>query len=232
MLPPLSRSLVRQVDHDAVTQLGIPSLLLMENAARGVCEFVRGLSKVDRILILCGYGNNGGDGLAVARLLAAHGLLPEVFLITGGRALSADAMANLEMLTRSGLTVAIDEEVRLQAALDSTGATDLLIDALLGTGIQGPVRAPFCDVISQINASPARTLSVDIPSGLDCDTGQPHGLCVRAAWTITFVSEKIGFTRSESREWTGDVYVCPIGIPEMWLRQWLELQPFAAARPV
>lgn len=214
----LSREAVRQVDQLAMDQLGIPGLLLMENAARGVCQQIQNSGPWRRIVIACGHGNNGGDGLAIARLLAAEGQAAEVLLIRAGRKLSADAQANLDFLVRSGLPV--QEAVNEVAGLipKSLTAADLIVDCLLGTGMRGVVRAPFADLIEQINASSAQILAVDVPSGMDCDSGEPCGCCVRADRTVTFVAAKQGFAGATAAQWTGEVTVCQIGIPQSWLQ--------------
>ena len=214
----LSREQVRRLDQDAVQQLGLPSLLLMENAARGLCESILQLRQqaAGRIVIAAGAGNNGGDGLAAARLLAAEGVLAEVLLFRCGRSLSADAAANLCFLQRAGLLVCECDEQQSGAVFAGLGAADLIVDALLGTGVRGAPQEPVAGVIRQINASGARVLSVDLPSGLDCDLGTAAGECVRADWTVTFAAMKRGFLREESRKWTGVVQVCQIGIPLGW----------------
>ena len=97
---------------------------------------------------------------------------------------------------------------------------DLIIDALLGTGIRGTVRTPFFEIIQAVNESNAKVLAVDVPSGLDCDLGTPCGVCVRADRTVTFVARKIGFLVSDAQEFIGEVEVCHIGIPQEWLTRW------------
>jgi len=214
----LSREQVRRLDQDAVQQLGLPSLLLMENAARGLCAAILQLRQqaAGRIVIAAGAGNNGGDGLAAARLLAAEGVLAEVLLFRCGRSLSADAAANLCFLQRAGLLVCECDEQQSGAVFAGLGAADLIVDALLGTGVRGAPQEPVAGVIRQINASGARVLSVDLPSGLDCDLGTAAGECVRADRTVTFAAMKRGFLREESRKWTGVGQVCQIGIPLGW----------------
>lgn len=215
----LSQEALRQVDQLALEQLGIPGLLLMENAARGVCRQIQTTGPWRRIVIVCGYGNNGGDGLAVARLLAAEGQAAEVLLIRAGRRLTPDAQANLDFLARSGLPVQQTSDEVAELIPGSLTASDLIVDCLLGTGIQGAVRPPFADVIRQINASDAQVLAVDVPSGMNCDSGEPCGCCVRADWTVTFVAAKQGFAAANAEQWTGAVTVCQIGLPQSWLQR-------------
>ncbi len=223
-LPSLFRSLtrneVREIDKKAMEELGIPGLVLMENAARGAADLLRAHNPVGRIVILCGPGNNGGDGLAMARLLAAEGIFVEVWLVRAGKSLSADAASNLDFLRKAEVPVFNSEDQPLQLCLPQLSPEDWIVDALLGTGMTGDVRSPFSELIALINQSKARVLAVDLPSGLDCDTGQPLGCCVRASLTATFVAVKSGFESAAAVEWTGKVCVCHIGIPRQWLNHW------------
>ncbi len=217
----LSRNQIRRVDIDAVAALGIPSLLLMENAARGVCSVVIADSPWKSVTILCGPGNNGGDGLAVARLLAASGIDAEVILIRGGKTLSADAAANLGFLMKAGLSVEELETDEVTSRLQLIGKQDLIIDALLGTGVRGIVEDPFAGIIKAINVSAASVIAVDVPSGLDCNLGLPCGVAVRAYKTVTFVAMKHGFLNPAAAEYTGVVEIRHIGIPRVWLEKWI-----------
>lgn len=216
----LTRDQVRRLDQDAIRLLGIPGLLLMENAARGVCRAIAQSGPWQRILIVAGHGNNGGDGLAVARLLAAEGILAEVFLVSGNRVLSSDAQTNFDILIRSGMVVRQPDAAELRVALRGLSERDLIVDALLGTGIRGEVVSPYVEAIQEINQSGAAVLAVDLPSGMDCDTGAVRGVCVRADRTVTFVARKRGFGFSGADRFTGTVEVCSIGIPRLWLQSW------------
>ena len=220
--PVLTREESRRIDRLAVEQLSIPSLLLMENAARGVADVIRAL-KPGRIIILCGPGNNGGDGLATARLLAADDIGSDVILVTGGKSLSADAQANLQMLTASGFEVhSGDDTAALFELLSQLNPRDVIIDALLGTGVRGAVRSPYAEIISRVNASAAATVAVDVPSGMDCDTGTADGACVAASHTVTFVGLKSGFLSEAAQQRTGRITVAHIGIPAVWVRSILK----------
>lgn len=215
----LPTELIRRIDAAAVGELGIPGLLLMENAARCVCDVIVRRGPWDRITILCGHGNNGGDGLAVARLLAALNIDSQICLVSGEKPLSPDAQANLSFLTNSGLSVDRPDVSALDAELKLLTAQDLIVDALLGTGIRGTVASPFFDVIESANASSAFRLAIDVPSGLDSETGLPCGITIRAGVTVTFVAKKRGFQLPESREFTGPIEVGHIGLPESWIRR-------------
>jgi len=220
MFKSLSCREVRQLDVDAVQHLGMPSLLLMENAARGVVEEIQRLEPWTSITIVAGPGNNGGDGLAIARLLGAMGKNVKVLLIRHGKTLSTDTSENLKFLVNSGIQVEEPKIDELRVHCDSLTEKDLIVDALLGTGIRGTVNPALAEVIRGINDSRAQVLSVDVPSGLDCDQGLPCGDCVRAQTTVTFVSYKQGFLQVNAHEFTGTIKVCHIGIPQRWLEQW------------
>lgn len=221
-LPPLTFDEVRQVDRDAIEQLGIPGLLLMENAARGACQVIHRLGPFRRIVIVAGPGNNGGDGLAIARLLAADSIPSETLLIRGGKNLSADAASNHSFLLRSGIPLTDGSAQDVGTLFQGLTPQDLIVDAILGTGIRGVVASPFSDVIYSVNQSSANVLAVDLPSGMNGDTGLPCGICVQADHTVTFVAEKTGFQKPEARQLTGPVTVCPIGLPQAWLAQWYD----------
>jgi hydroxyethylthiazole kinase-like uncharacterized protein yjeF len=220
MLRAFSSAEIRRVDQDAVRELGIPSLLLMENAARGVCERIQQAGEWRSITILAGSGNNGGDGLAIARLLAARGICSRVFLIRNGKDLSEDASHNFRFLKNCGIPVEELSPDALQEFIVSLSDQDLVVDAMLGTGTRGPLRSPFAEVVEQLNCSCAMVLAVDIPTGFDCDTGCTIGPCVRADWTVTFVGLKNGFLHHSASEYTGVIWISDIGLPLKWLREW------------
>lgn len=217
----LTRDEVRGIDSAAVSQLKIPGLVLMENAARGVADVIhREYADVNRRLILCGYGNNGGDGLALARQLAAVGVSSEVVLIRAGKELSDDAAANLKTLEAANATV---QEFSGCADLPSLTDGDLIVDCMLGTGVRGAVRSPFSEVVEWVCSSPASVLAVDVPSGMDCETGIAEGGCVKADRTVSFVGLKQGFTNPDAAALTGSVSVAHIGLPEDWVESRLAL---------
>lgn len=211
---------LRRIDQDVVKELGIPSLLLMENAARGVCDRIQKTGIWRSVVILAGPGNNGGDGLAVARLLAARGIDARVYLIRNGKRLSDDSARNHIFLKNCGIAVTeprLDDLVELIAQLSDQ---DLVVDSLLGTGTRGLIQSPYAEVVEAINASPARVLAVDIPTGFDSDTGVVRGSCVRADWTVTFVGLKHGFLLNSATPYTGEIWVSDIGVPQKWLSEW------------
>ncbi len=219
----LSQDEVRAVDAAAIHSLGIPSLLLMENAARGVADQLYLYSDLDQVTIICGPGNNGGDGLALARQLAAAGSRSRVLLETGGKPLSTDAQNNLRFLTNSGVSVQdVNGGAGCQDWVSDLPANAWIIDSLLGTGIRGELRPPYNNWAQAINASQAHVLAVDVPSGLNCDDGSCGADCVRAELTVTFVGMKRGFLAPTASTYTGRIVVAHIGIPQLWIQNWLQ----------
>jgi NAD(P)H-hydrate epimerase len=216
----LTRDEVRAIDRRAIEEFGIPGAVLMENAGRGAAEVLVALGVQGRVVVCCGKGNNGGDGFVIARHLDNRALPVRVLLFAQPEELSGDAALNHTILRRSGVPIdvrgglPVDPETLRQ----ELAASEWVVDALFGTGLTGAVRAPFDRVIVGINASAARVLAVDIPSGLDCDTGRPLGATVRAQHTVTFVAPKKGFANPEAREWIGQVHVADIGAPRAVFR--------------
>ncbi len=229
----LSRDEARAIDAAAILRLGLTGPLLMENAARGVAdilvrefrEFTRSADSalpVGRVIIICGPGNNGGDGLALVRQLTARDINADARLLRAGKSLTDDAQFNFNVLLAAGIQVMeLANSSDFVEQLAGVGTSDVIVDCLLGTGIRGNVRSPYLELIEAINASPARVLSVDVPSGLDCDLGTASGVCIHADRTVTFVGRKRGFDIPESKQFTGDVSVAHIGLPQHWTRHWL-----------
>jgi NAD(P)H-hydrate epimerase len=217
----LSREQVRAIDRRAIEEFGVPGVVLMENAGCGAAEVLRSLGTSGPVVICCGKGNNGGDGFVMARHLD-NALVPVRLLVFGRpEDLDGDAAVNYQIVARSRLPIVdysghpLDEK----ALRGELAGASWVVDALFGTGLTGPVRAPFDQVIAAINAGPARVLAVDIPSGLDCDTGQPSGATVRAHHTVTFVAPKKGFANPAAQSWLGQVHVVDIGAPRQLLAQ-------------
>ena len=214
----LSRDQVRQIDRKAIEDYGIPGIVLMENASRAVAEAVRQQlsgSASPRIVIVAGTGNNAGDGFAVARHLHNMGLRLVVILAGETSRISGDAGTNLQIIRRMHLDLRLlkrDTQGLCELRTELKQA-NLIIDAILGTGLSGQVRGFYAEVIEELNSSPTPILAVDIPSGLDCDTGQPLGPAVRAVATVTFVARKKGFDAPGADAYTGQVVVADIGAP-------------------
>lgn len=206
----LTREQVRQIDRRSIQEFGIPGIVLMENAARAVADAAWDMigRRPAPVLILCGGGNNGGDGLAAARHLHNRGVPVQIALITDPGDYDGDALANWRIVQAMKLPWTAVEPSRI-ASLSPA----LIIDAIFGTGLTRPPRDPFAQIADAVNRSDLPVLSVDLPSGLDCDTGQPPGACIRATATVTFVAEKAGFANPASRVFTGDIQVADIGCP-------------------
>jgi NAD(P)H-hydrate epimerase len=217
----LTREQVRAIDRRAIEEFGVPGVVLMENAGRGAAEVLRSLGISGRVVICCGKGNNGGDGFVIARHLDNAQVPIRVLLFCRAEDLAGDAAVNYQILAKSRLPMATysSQPLDAKALRDELAGTDWVVDALFGTGLAGPVRAPFDQVIATINAAPARVLAVDIPSGMDCDTGQPLGAAVRAHHTVTFVAPKTGFAQPAAQPWLGQVHVVDIGAPRQLLAQ-------------
>ncbi|MCI0464053.1 MAG: NAD(P)H-hydrate epimerase [Gemmataceae bacterium] len=213
--PFLTREQVRALDRRAIDEFGIPGVVLMENAGRGAAELLLSLGIHGPVVICCGKGNNGGDGLVIARHLASHGVAARVLLFCRPEELSGDAATNYHPVAKMGLPLILyeGENLNLPALEKELAAAEWVVDALFGTGLSGPVRAPLDGVIGSINRCPGRVLAVDIPSGLDCDTGRPLGPTVRARHTVTFAALKVGFTSPSARPWLGQVHLVGIGVP-------------------
>ena len=217
--PLLSCAEVRDLDRRAIEELGMPSLVLMENAGRGVAELLLSLGVRGRVVICCGKGNNGGDGLVLARHLDNREVPVRVLLFARPEDLTPDASLNYRVLTGSSVAVTVHAEKTLdaEAVRGELASAAWVVDALFGTGMRGPLRAPFDTLVGLINDSGAKVLAVDIPSGLDGDTGQPLGPTVRAAHTGTLIAWKTGFTQPHARAWTGQVHLIDTGLPRRLL---------------
>ena len=215
-----TREQVRELDRRAMDEYGIPGVILMENAGRGAAEVAAemlGVPAKKRVVIFCGKGNNGGDGFVVGRHLRNRGAEVEFVLAFPPEEIDpwTDAGINLRIAQKMGLHlhVAAADSGRFEAA-GLELAADLIVDALLGTGLTGDVREPYLSLIRLINAADKPVLAIDIPSGLDCDTGKILRAAVRATRTATFVLPKIGFTQAEGPAQVGQVTVVDIGVPK------------------
>jgi NAD(P)H-hydrate epimerase len=215
----LTRDEVRSIDRRAIEEYGVPGVVLMENAGRGAAGVLIALGIPGPVAICCGKGNNGGDGYVIARHLDNHGLPVRVFLFAKPDELTGDAAINYHIIVKAGLPITIHTDGSLSDAIlgEELAGSAWIVDALFGTGLTGAVRPPLDRVIGAINAAKASVLAVDIPSGLDCDTGLPLGPCVRAGHTVTFVAEKQGFANPDARPWLGQVHVVDIGAPRKLL---------------
>lgn len=207
---------VRNVDALATEFFGMSSLVLMENAGRGAADCIaQSVSKNSSITILCGTGNNGGDGLVIARHLYASGFDVKVWILGHIQKLSTDAKANFSILqhTRLSLLELTEFHENLLPVLHKQiEASQVIVDALLGTGSQGAPRGFMKNAIEWSNRSASLRIAIDIPSGLDAQTGFCHPPTFQAHQTLTFVAEKTGFAEQNANLFLGKVKVLPIGV--------------------
>lgn len=216
----LSRDEVRDIDRRAIDEFGLPGVVLMENAGRGTAELLVTLGIGGSVVVCAGKGNNGGDGFVLARHLENRGYPVKVLLFCKPEELTGDAAINFRVIEAAGTPLRIFGGAPVPGDLAAELATaDWVVDALLGTGARGEVREPIAGVILEINKTRARVLAVDLPSGMDCDTGRPLGVCVRAQHTATFVARKKGFDEPGASDWTGVVHVVDIGVPRVMLER-------------
>lgn len=213
----LTRDQSRQVDQIAINELGMSGLVLMENAGRGVVDVMRGLGVQGPVAIVCGKGNNAGDGFVMARHLDLMGIEVEVILCGDPGKLRGDALANYRLLVYT--------DVKLTSAMGALtvgpAKPDFLVDAILGTGALGEPRSPMDQVIRSMNEINACRLALDIPSGLDADTGVPASSTFRADHTCTFVAAKPGLLTDQAAPYVGQIHVIPIGVPRHLLDRWI-----------
>jgi len=220
VIPVLSREQIREFDRHAIESCRVPSVVLMENAGRNaaavVLEHASGKTP-SRVLVVAGLGNNGGDGFVVARHALVAGASVEVWLAGDPERLRGDAKANHDAWSGLGGRVSRVEDAAgvdaLAAALAQLASEDVIVDALLGTGLDRPVEGLLADVISAVNAARAEIVSLDVPSGLDANTGAALGVCVRAKKTVTFAHPKLGLLTPVGSALAGELRVVDIGVP-------------------
>jgi NAD(P)H-hydrate epimerase len=209
---------MRELDRRAIEDLGIPGSVLMENAARGVVQVINRLYPgVRSLTVVAGKGNNGGDGLAVARYLHLQGLAAAVYLACAPGALKGDAALNRTLAERCGVPILeIPEEAGEDWLREQWSGSDLLVDALLGTGLENEVQGFYRRLIATLNSLPQPKVAVDIPSGLSADTGRPLGIAVEAAVTVTFGRPKRGQLLFPGSGQAGRLLVVDIGLPSLF----------------
>lgn len=229
-----SRANIRELDKRAVSTYFMPSILLMENAARGVTGAILdglGGNTAADVLILAGPGNNGGDGLAVARHLHNAGVSVAIVCVTAP-SMTQDTKINLAIVRAMGLprfeTGASPAKAFADAMAELGGSPEVIVDALLGTGVDRPVTGEFAELIGlteKARTAGATVVAIDLPSGLDADTGSPAaapgqpsqtptpGACVKADLTVTLAGLKAGFLNQSARAYVGDLVVAEIGVP-------------------
>jgi NAD(P)H-hydrate epimerase len=216
----LTRKQVRDLDRRALEDYGIPGIVLMENAGLNLCaevlDFVKASGAKDKaIAIVCGRGNNGGDGFVLARHLTLANACPAIFFIDAKNKGPAtkDCLTNYQIASRMAIPICqIQSASQLFSELQKLEPS-ALCDAYLGTGLETPLRPFAITIIEAINRFHGSIIAVDIPSGLDCDTGRPLGASVKAVHTITMAAMKRGFELEAAKEFVGTVEVIPIGAP-------------------
>lgn len=214
MIPILIGKQVRELDRIAIEEYKVPSLDLMEAAGRGAFEYLEQVYaklRSSRCLILCGRGNNAGDGFVLARYLKKDGISCKVATTSPLEELSPDAAAMADKLEQERGTILPETDLgQLDRLIRDS---DLIIDALLGTGINKAVRSPYREWIDRVNASSKPVFALDIPSGISADTGEVQGTAIEADWTATFASMKLGLAIAPGCNYAGQVSVIDIGIP-------------------
>jgi NAD(P)H-hydrate epimerase len=209
----LTRDQVREVDRRAIEECGMSGLVLMENAGRGCVDTLCGLGIEGPVVICCGRGNNAGDGFVIARHLELRGYDACLLLFGDPASLQGDAAANFAILRHCDVPIHVLDDAAARQLDNELEDADWIVDALLGTGARGAPRPPLDDVVRQLNARDARRMAIDLPSGLDCDTGQPADPTFRADHTCSFVAAKAGFAAESARPYLGEVHVLDIGVP-------------------
>ena len=209
---------MQDMDRRTIETGGIPGIELMENAGRGATRFLLDYfpeARQSRIGIIAGKGNNGGDGFVIARYLSQKGIQVSVYLLAKSSALKGDAAANYKLLAPLGIPIIeLPDDKSFSNLKENMQLVDLWVDAILGTGLKSDVRGYYRDVIVFINSLKKPVLAVDIPSGLNSDTGQPCGACIQARATATFGFAKTGHILQPGAAFSGSLKIVDIGIPD------------------
>ena len=214
---PLTRAEAREIDRRAIEEFGLPGIVLMENAGRNAAALLHERAPAARVAIVCGKGNNAGDGFVIARHLVNLGHDVRLLLACDPVEYRGDAAINWHVVEKMGMRTERLADAPSAAWERALAGATWIVDALLGTGASGAPLGAIATAIEAVNAVAARehaaVFAVDLPSGLDCDTGEAPGACIRANLTGTFVAPKVGFGRPEAAEWLGDVRVLDVGQP-------------------
>jgi NAD(P)H-hydrate epimerase len=213
----LNAAQMREADRYTIEEIGIPSLVLMENAGRQVVSAIEAAyeSRLEgRVAVLCGRGNNGGDGFVVARTLLQRGIEAAVFVIGSVADVRGDARTNLDILGRLGVTVVeIADEQSWELHFSEISQCTLIVDAIFGTGLRSPLAGMLETVVADINASEIPIVSIDLPSGVSADMPQLIGDCIDASMTVTLAAPKLPLVLPPGEAFAGDVVIADIGIP-------------------
>jgi len=217
-LPALTRDQVRQIDRVAIDDYGVPGLLLMENAGRRAAEIIHQHSPPGMIEILCGGGNNAGDGYVIARHLQILGRMIRLTCVVPAGKLQGDARTNALIAQRAEIPMRWMDDLDTADAPTLDGTAAAIVDALLGTGARGPLRGHYSSLVSMANAHPGMRFAIDIPTGMDCDSGEVVDPTFCADHTITFVASKVGFQKNNADKYVGVVHEVDIGAPAKLLQ--------------
>jgi NAD(P)H-hydrate epimerase len=214
---------MRHLDNEAIKTYGIPDIVLMENAGIGTVQAImESYGELDgrTILIVAGQGNNGGDGLVIARHILQRGGLPFIFLMADPKKLKGAAAANLKIVKNLNIPIyTITSDARIPSLQNFLPECDLIIDAIFGIGLKRAVKDHLAQAIDLINQTPVPVVSIDIPSGLDSDTGIPRGICINATLTVTYGLAKPGHFTGLGPEMTGALVVVDISIPPVVIEE-------------
>lgn len=211
---------IQELEKTAIRMIGIPSLVLMDNAGRAVAasviKYLKNTAK-PKVVIVCGTGNNGGDGLVAARYLSLAGIKTDVFIVGKSPDLKPDPKVFYQTLSPLGIRVTDLSKVD-RSLSRPLAAADVVIDALFGIGLNRPVDGLYREAIEAMNTFSRRIWAADIPSGLDGTSGQVWGIAVKAFRTVSFTSLKTGFLKNEGPMYTGRIETADIGIPLSGIR--------------
>jgi len=212
---------VKKIDKYAIENLQMPEMVLMENAGIGLKNNV---DKMDnKICIICGSGNNGGDGLVLARQLLSEGKKVDVFLIREENKLKNSVYENYQILNNLNHKVEfLNEKGDLAVLEDSIINSDLVVDSIFGIGLSRSIEGIYKEIIELMNNKSKKILSVDTPSGFNSNTGEIYNVCIKAYKTVTFIGVKKGFNNKKASKYTGEVVVEQISIPKNIVEKILE----------
>lgn len=211
---------MKTLDEETISKYGIPSILLMEHAAYNVFKHIKMNNMHQNIVIVCGPGNNGGDGFALARQIkiwSEHGI--KILMVTEPDQLSHDGKVYYNICKQLSIEIVQIVANNTQIARDELRGADTIIDALFGTGLSRTVQGIYAEIIAAINESLAYTISIDIPSGIDGKTGKVQGICVQAEKTITFTLPKMGLYVYPAIDFIGELEIVDIGVPKELVRE-------------
>jgi ADP-dependent NAD(P)H-hydrate dehydratase / NAD(P)H-hydrate epimerase len=227
----LNASQMRDADRRTIDEIGVPSIVLMENAGRQVVAAIEmhfADLELERVAVLCGRGNNGGDGFVVARTLHQRGVEAPVFVIGEIDGIKGDARTNLEILGQLGMSVVeITDEQAWELHFSEISRCDLIVDAIFGTGLRKPISGMLETIVADVNGSSVPVVAVDLPTGLSADTHEVRGDCINATLTVTLAAPKLPLALPPAERRAGDLVIADIGIPAEVIEgldgPWIEL---------